>query len=324
MTSKTVKNIFINLLFLTIGLFAFIGIGYDIDLNKTWTTFLSLKPVAIFLVLIATIAAYAFRIYRWQMLLQVHEKKISNIAVTSSLMYGYFVNLGIPRLGEITRAASITKQSTTPFSFSLGSIILERLIDILSLLILLIFYFIFYFDILVIFYHEKFAPNLINLPQVPLWLWTAGTAGVMMFCYVAIKKLPILMKKKLQSFFHGISSIIKIKHKWLFVFLTLGIWISYFFTSYFCFYSFDHKYTLSITAGISVLILGSVARSVPIQAGAAGIYHTAISYILTMSLFDVDEQTAFTIAFIIHAIQTLFQLFVGGACALYVSFVKRD
>ena len=76
---------------------------------------------------------------------------------------------------------------------------------------------------------------------------------------------------------------------------------------------------MTITAGFSALVLGSIARSVPIQGGAMGVYHLAIVAILTLSAFGVDEQTAFTIAVIIHAIQTLFQLFVGGIMGLYVS-----
>ena len=313
------KHFFINLIFLCIGIISFWQIAHHIDIKSTISTLTSLKTSVVFLVIIATICAHVFRVLRWMLLLNSQTQKINFVSTWGALLYGYFMNLGIPRLGEITRAGAIKKQSKIAFPYVLGTIIVERVIDVLTLLFLLLLYLVFYDNLLFQFYDEKVATRLINLPDVPIWLVLFLILVICVAAYFISKKLPVLIKKQLHTLLSGIRSILIMPNKLAFFILTLGIWLSYFFTSYLCFFSFNHPYQLTITAGFSVLVLGSIARSVPIQGGAMGVYHLAIVAILTLSAFGVDEQTAFTIAVIIHAIQTLFQLFVGGIMGLYVS-----
>ena len=320
---KRIAKVSINLLLITVGLFSFWRIGEHIDFNKTWRTITSLKIDIILLIVLATISAYTLRTYRWMLLLNHQRNKTSFTAASVSLMYGYFVNLGIPRLGEIARAGAINKQTKKPFSFVLGTIVVERLIDILSLASLLLIYLLVFSKILTTYYNERITSILIEIPKIPFWVITSSMVFIVFIVYWIVKKLPSVIKPHLKSFKKGFTSIIGISNKFLFFSLTLGIWISYFFTSYLCFFSFDHQYHLSIIAGISVLILGSVVRSIPIQGGSLGVFHTAVISILTLSIFGIDEQTAFTISFVIHAIQTLFQLITGSLAAVYLSVIKR-
>lgn len=314
------KHFFINLIFLGIGVFSFWRMAQHIDIKSTLATLTSLKIEIVLLVLVATICAHLFRVMRWMLLLNSHKKQINFVSTWGALLYGYFINLGIPRLGEFTRAGAIKKQSKIAFPFVLGTIIVERVIDILTLLFLLVGYFLFYNKLLIQFYDEKVANNLIDLPELPIWLLIVLFVGCGIGGYFIFKKLPSILKTQLRTLLSGIRSLLIMPHKLQFFTLTIGIWISYFFTSYLCFFTFDHSYNLTVTTGISVLVLGSIARSIPIQGGAMGVYHLAVVAVLTLSAFGVDQQTAFTIAVIIHAIQTLFQLFVGGLMGLYVSF----
>ena len=320
--NKNPKKILINLIFLIIGGFSLFGIRKHIDVTKTLETLTTLKIDIVILVVLATLSAYVLRVFRWMLLLNRHNKNIDFISTFSSLMYGYFVNLGIPRSGELTRAVAINKQTKSPFPFVLGTIIMERFVDLLSLGSLLIVYALFYSDILRLFFEEKVKSHLMNLPSLSFSLILISLLLFGIILFLALKKLPSFIRLQISSFVYGFRSIIDIPNKILFFILTIGIWVSYFFTSYICFFSVEHSYELSFTAGFSVLILGSIARSIPVQAGAVGVFHTAIISVLTLSFFGVDEQTAFTIALIIHAIQTLFQVIIGGGSAVYVGLSK--
>jgi uncharacterized protein (TIRG00374 family) len=317
---STIKHLLVNLIFLVIGGFSIWRMAQLIDFTQIVETLTSLKTKIVLLVLVATVSAYLFRIARWMLLLNSKTKQVDFLTTSSALLFGYFINLGVPRLGEFTRAGAIKKQTKLSFPYVLGTIIVERFVDVLSLLFLLFFYLITYNDILFQFYTEKVLFNLIKLPTIPLWLLVTVLLGGGFTTYFIFKKLPQIIKAQFKSLLSGFRSVLVMPNKFLFFGLTIGRWLSYFFTSYICFFTFNHSYELSITAGLSVLILGSVARSIPIQGGAMGVYHLAVVAVLTLSVFGVDEQTAFTIAFIIHAIQTLFQLVIGAIMALYVSF----
>jgi uncharacterized protein (TIRG00374 family) len=320
--SEKFKKFTVSLFFFGIGIISLWGISTHIDVNKTLVELCSLKASSVILVVLVTSFAYFLRAFRWMLLLNTEGSRVGFVSTFSSLMYGYFVNLGIPRLGEITRAGAVNKQEKKSFSFVIGTIISERFIDILSLISLLIFYSLCYSDILKIFYKEKISPYLIELPSFPIWIMMIVIGAFLVGVYLFFKKLPTIIQSQMSSLVDGLKSVLMIPNKMLFIVLTMAIWLSYFFTSYICFFSFNHPYDLSVTAGVSVLILGSVARSLPVQGGGVGVFHAAVVSILTLSFFGVYEQTDIKIALFIHAIQTLFQLVFGGFSAVYIVFSK--
>lgn len=322
---KRLSKIIINLLIITITIFCLWGISENIDLNKTWATVDSLNIGIVALTVLATISAYTLRTFRWMLLLNHQQKPTTFLIAFSSLMYGYLINLGIPRLGEISRAGAISKQNKKSFPFTLGTILIERLIDVSTLALLLLLYSLMFSNILSAFFEEQIASKLHALPNISHWLWFPSLLIIALMSNWLIKKYSNKIKKQFIAFKNGILTAKEIPNKTLFGLLTLGIWLSYFLTSYLCFFSFNHQYNLGFTAGISVLILGSVARSIPIQGGSIGVFHTTITAVLTLSIFGVDKQTAFTISFVIHAIQTVFQILAGlvSFAFLTISSAKR-
>ena len=88
------------------------------------------------------------------------------------------------------------------------------------------------------------------------------------------------------------------------------------------FLAFPDEDKIGVFAGVSLLVLGSFVRSIPLQGGAVGVYHLAVVYILTLPQFSVKEELALAIGIVIHGVQTLFQILIGLLSVVYFRFSR--
>ena len=118
----------------------------------------------------------------------------------------------------------------------------------------------------------------------------------------------------------GLKSLLESDAKQAFIVYTIIIWLGYFYTSYGVFFAIPHDYDLGFFAGFSLVVLGSIVRSIPLQGGAMGVYHVAVVYILGIPFFNVDATTALTLGVLIHGIQVVIQLVLGGSLMIWYYF----
>lgn len=273
-----------------------------------------------YLLLMALVAyiSHFLRAVRWKMLLAPSENNIKLSNSFYSLMIGYLVNLAIPRGGEVSRCYNLYKLESTPVEISFGTVVVERIVDVLCLLAIIGLAFIVEWDKLILFL-EKLGVGSGGGQgfHVPTWaiLVLAGLITATGVFYFFRKNEKLI--KILKGFKEGLLSVFQLKNKWLFVFYSVVIWSLYFLMSYFVVMAFETTSHLGISAVLSVFALGSIAMAAPVP-GGAGSYHTIVPAGLYM-LYAIPLSDATAFVFIFHAWQTL-TMIVGGVISLIISY----
>ena len=272
-----------------------------------------------YLLLMAVVAyiSHVLRAERWRMLLIPTGNKVKLSNSFFSLMIGYLVNLAIPRGGEISRCYNLLKLEKTPVEVSFGTVVVERIIDVLSLLLVIAIAFVVEWDKLMSFLNSLRAGSGASTLQIPWWVY-AGLFGVVgasaiLFLY---RRHPKLLKI-IEGFRKGLLSVFQMESKWLFIFYSLLIWFLYFLMSFCVIMAFETTKELGFGAVLTLFALGAIAMAAPLP-GGAGSYHTIVPLGLVM-LYQLPQADAIAFVFIFHAWQTL-TMIVGGVVSLIISY----
>jgi uncharacterized protein (TIRG00374 family) len=281
--------------------------------------------------MLVTLLVYLLRAIRWQMLIKSMEQDTKLIDCFAALSIGYFVNFAVPRLGEVTRCLSLQKQNKTPFINLLGTVIIERVVDILSLFAVILITLLLQYKQIVAFTKDNLLAPIYNnivlkiingnikIIVATLLVGFITTLFIYYFRKKILTKTPALLLRIYQGFLEGLNSIKKLKQKKTFALLTIIIWIGYLLMTYFWFFVFPETKILSIGASLTILSIGSIGRSIPIQGGGMGAYHFLVAQVAI--IYGLSESFGKTLATLIHAGQTLFT-FVFGIIGLLVFFVR--
>ncbi|MBS1486639.1 MAG: flippase-like domain-containing protein [Bacteroidetes bacterium] len=280
-----------------------------------WQAWLKSDKMYLWLMALAGIASHILRAMRWKMLLKPtgHDIKTSNSFW--ALMTGYLVNLAVPRGGEISRCYTLYQLEKTPVETSFGTVVTERIADVLCLLILIAFSF--YLE------WEKLKKFLDALPfssgsvSVPWWVWAAALAGIVFLIGIYLLRKNEKFVKIIRGFKGGLLSVFHLEHKWLFIFYSFGIWALYFLMSYLVLMAFPETNLLGFRAVVTLFAVGSIAMATPLP-GGAGSYHVLVPLALT-SLYQVAKPDAVAFVFVFHAWQTLLMIVLG-----VISFVVSN
>ncbi|MCE7956251.1 MAG: UPF0104 family protein [Bacteroidetes bacterium CHB6] len=304
-------------------LFLALGVG------MLWLTFRNqdfssleekIKTIKINWLIAATIAAiisHLSRAARWAMLIEPlgYKPKLSN--TFWALCVGYLANLAVPRIGEITRCGVLTKAEKVPFNELIGTVIVERIIDVIMLFILLVAVAAMQYHLIGEFLHQNIVQPLAGKFQNPVVLLVLAAGLVMMIVAVYFlffrkreKSNPLLEKitTLLKGVVDGIKSISKLKNIPLFIFHTVFIWAMYFLATWFCFFTLDATSHLSAVAGLFILVAGGLGMSAPVQ-GGIGAFHYIVSR--GLMLYGISETDGIIYATISHGYQTLLLIVLG-------------
>jgi len=270
------------------------------------------------------ISAQLFRGWRWQQSLEpVGERPRKSVSI-HSIFLSYAASLVIPRVGEFTRCGVLKRYDGISFSKALGTVVTERTID--SLLVMIITAIVLLLEISTFgtFFH-KTGTNLESILARFSW---AGYM-VVFICVIAIlillhfllRKLSIYNKVRatLKGIWQGIISLKDVRNVPLFTAFTLGIWVSYFLHYYLTFFCFDFTADLGLGCALVTFIVGSIAVIVPTPNGA-GPWHFAVKTMLI--LYGVQDEKALYFVLIVHTVQTLLVALLGIYAWLALAFTK--
>lgn len=288
-----------------------------------------------YLVLLVSILVYVFRVLRWQMLISSIGYKARLTSLFAALSLGYFVNFAVPRLGEITRCLSVKKQDNIPFMQLLGTVIIERVVDIICLIFVLLLTIILQFNQIIDFFEENiFKPiyegiivKIMAGNTLALVLALTITLGSsFLFFYfrkIILTKTPNIIVQFIRGLKEGLESISKLKQKNIFILYTFLIWVCYYLMTYFWFFVFPETSVLTLGACLTILSVGTIGRSVPIQGGGMGAYHFLVGQVVL--LYGVTGIVGKTLATLIHAGQTFFTFAMGlvGLIIFFNGYWKR-
>lgn len=272
------------------------------------------------LLLMAVVAyiSHVLRAERWRMLLipTGNQVKLSNSFF--SLMVGYLVNLAIPRGGEVSRCYNLYRLENTPVEVSFGTVVLERLVDVLCLALVIVAAFFAEWKRLVDFLNSLGVGTGDGGFQIPGWVFF-GLGGVLVIAGLlyAFRKNEKLLKI-IRGFREGLMSVIHLKHKWLFATYSVLIWFLYFLMSYCVVKAFDTTAGLGFSAVLTLFALGAIAMAAPLP-GGTGSYHTIVPLGLVM-IYKLPQDEAIAFVFIFHAWQTL-TMIAGGVVSLLITYL---
>lgn len=266
------------------------------------------------------VLSHMLRGWRWKQTLEPMGEHVKTSNCVNAIFISYASNMIIPRLGEVSRCGVLTKYDRVSFTKSLGTVVTERLID--SLCVLLIIGATLLINVNV--FDAFFAKTGSNFHSLADWLaspvpYIIGASGLafLVLVYFLIRHLSFFVsfQNAMRNVWEGILSLRRVSNLALFVFYTIAIWACYFFHFYLTFYCFDFSAHLGWMAGLVMFVGGSIAVLVPTPNGA-GPWHFAV--ISMMSLYGVSWEDAGIFALIVHGIQTLLIILLGiyGLAAL--------
>jgi glycosyltransferase 2 family protein len=277
------------------------------------------------------ICSHVLRAARWILFFEPMGFKPNLKTTFYAVMVGYFANMAFPRLGEVTRCGIMSKYEKVPFQKALGTVVTERAIDML--IFFLLFLLMFFTQLGTI--REYLDQNI--YPKMVAKFGALHYSRMFFFFLVGMFALIIglwfLLKKKLMAsktyhkirnlvigFWEGLKSLSQVKKPGLFVFYSLAIWVLYFFMLYVIFFCFAETAGLSLGAGLSALVLGSVG--IMITPGGIGLYPAIVQE--TLLLYGIAKPTGLALGWIAWTAQTLMILIIGGASLLLLSLNRSE
>ena len=327
---KQLLSIFQYLLFLSFGLGLLYLVFRKIDLNQLVAELKSLNYFWLAAVFVVGIFSHIFRAVRWNLLIGSMGYKTNTIRTFYAVMIGYLANLAIPRIGEVTRCGILSKTENIPVNTLIGSVISERIFDMLILILITIMVILFQLDLLGGFVHKYLVGPMhsgLMQNQVKLAIILASILLLLLISVFAFKKFKSRIAKiaLYQKFAHlvsgfltGILSIKKLKKKGWFLLHTIIIWSMYFLMTYLCFFSLPATSHLGVAQGLTVLSIGSFGIVAPVP-GGIGAYHFIVKAIL-FELYGIVATSAASFATVSHFIQTLL-IIIGGAVSYFLILV---
>lgn len=267
--------------------------------------------------LLVSIFSHWLRAYRAVLMYDAMNYKIKTSNSFYAVLIGYMMNYFIPRAGEVARCASLNKSDNLPVEKSLGSVVTERIFDVIIMLFLLGLVFLIQFNLIWDFIKSRELPH--------LWVLLV-IAVIIFFTFYSfrnkIKKSPIYLKVKsfIIGFVDGLLSIRKVKNPLLFIFLSFSIWACYLLMMYFCFFALPATKHLNFSACLTVFAFGTIGVALPAPGAGAGTYHTFISQ--SLLLFGVASADGIAYATMVHGAQ-LILLIVLGLISSLILFLKK-
>lgn len=277
------------------------------------------------------VLSHLSRAARWKMLMEPldHRPRLSNTFF--AVCIGYLANYAFPRLGEVSRCGVLTRYEKIPFTESFGTVIAERIIDMITMLL------IFFFTLALSFNEiygqvEKFILTpLANIfdklarHSVLLFIVIAVMVAMAAALYLLRKKIQALLSDKvkaiLRGFLEGFRSVRKVRRPWLFVFHSLFIWGMYYAMVHIVFYSFGETAHLGVKAALAVLMFGSIG--VILTPGGIGFYPWIVGVIL-LEIFFIPEELGNAFGWVVWTSQFVLILLLGLLSFVLLSVLNKE
>ena len=275
------------------------------------------------------VLSHISRAYRWLILLNHmgYQPRLSNSFF--SVMIGYIANLAFPRLGEVSRCAVMGKYEKIPFEKLFGTVLAERIIDMIMLFLITLFTILFQLTLLGNFLNEeviiplqaKFAGDNsgISLKTIVI-LSLTGLIIITFFLFKSkMKNIYTKVREMMLGFAEGLRTVFAIKRKGAFIFHTLLIWALYFLMLYVCFFSLEETKNVSLWGVLSAFVFGSFGI-IAVQ-GGIGAYPAIVTK--TLMLFGIAKTIGFAFGWIAWTGQFVMILVFGVISLIFLPITNK-
>ncbi len=307
--------------FLSLGIFFIWLFMHNLtgeEKKEIYTSFLSANYLWILVSIALGVLSHYSRAIRWKLMLRPmgYDPSIKNTFM--AVMIGYFANLALPRLGEVTRCGILARYEKIPLQKSFGTVVTERAIDLITLGLAFIVTFAIHFDKLAVFKESQLYQNLsekYSQMENPgtLYFWVAGI-GVLLFLVmyrlrhkISNNKLYQKVREIILGFAEGLKSLVRIKNPFLFIFHSLFIWFMYLMMTWVIFFCLPDTASLGLDVGLAVLVIGSIG--IILVQGGIGIYPWLVAE--TLAIFMVPDLKGYATGWLSWTGQTLMVVTFG-------------
>ena len=313
---KIFNNIIKSILPVLLGALILYWIYAEFDFSSVGAALGEMDMFFFVLSLFFGVFSHVLRGWRWRLTLAPLGFSPRSDNCVYSIFIAYAANLVLPRVGEVSRCVVIDRYDGVPFAQSFGTVVSERLVDTLMVVLITI--------VAVLLQWPVFRDFVIGAGGGSFaagsaeWVDSIGGFSVLFLSLAAVCVLLFVLLRKMsfwariKSFYNhfveGLLSLGKVRNMWLFIVETVGIWFCYFMQFYLCFFCFQFSEGLSLLAGLLLFVAGSIAVVVPTPNGA-GPWHFAV--ISIMVIYGLSAADASLFALIVHSTQTLLVALLG-------------
>ncbi|WP_421806078.1 lysylphosphatidylglycerol synthase transmembrane domain-containing protein [Flagellimonas sp.] len=276
------------------------------------------SPFWVGISVIIGILSHISRAVRWKYLLEPMGYRPKTINTIFIVLISYFANLGIPRSGEILRATALTTYEKVPFEKGFGTIVTERVIDLLMLLIIILVTLVLQTDFILGFLEQR-GVNLIGA----IGILFVGIVGLFLGSYIIRKsKSPLALKLKgfLGGLQDGVLSLFRMKNKWPFILHTLFIWAAYFGMFWVIKYTVEETVPLSMGELLVAFVAGAFAMST--TNGGIGLYPIAVS--AALGIYGISSVSGDAFGWIMWIAQTMMVVLFGTISFIVLPLLNRN
>lgn len=272
------------------------------------------------------------RAWRWCILLAPVSKDIPIASTFKAVLIAYAGNNIFPRAGEFARVIALTRSHPLPIGAVIASVIVERLLDMLTLLVL--------FAIVLIYARDKIAMAFPGLESLGIFalvglliifalliiLSIYGDRGIEKITNIIYRLSPAVSEKVsqiLHAFLQGMAGVKSLKGYVGIFISTVLVNLCYVLSIYLPFYSFNfiEQYGLTLFDALVVMVMASVGVVIPTP-GGTGTYHFFCSRTLNL-FYNIPEAQALAFATVVHAAAFIAFFLFGGPALLRLLWAQK-
>lgn len=318
----------------TLKILAFVALGLllawlslrHIPAETLLQNFKAVNLYWIALALVVAVLSHLIRALRWNMLLQPAGYRVKPLNAFMAVMAAYFINLALPRTGEVARCGLVNRYDRVPLNVGIGTVVAERVVDMLLLLLCFGLTFLVGYGKLRAYMEEKIVNPLLQKFS-PLLLIIVAVVGLSAFMAALIylrrkrKTAPADGKKGIvEGFLEGLRSVLAVRRPATFVLSSLAIWACYYLMLYIGFQAHPATRGLGWDACLSVFVFGTVGMIV--TPGGIGAYPAVVGQ--TLTLYGIDETAGVSFGWIIWGAQTLLFIVAGPLSLIGFPVLNRQ
>lgn len=318
--SSRFKSVLQFLLFFGLGgaLLYFAFINLDLDYDKVINGFKQANYYWIAAALLFSLGSHLVRAIRWNMMLEPLGKKPSAFNAFNAVMIGYLFNFAIPRMGEVSRCGVLNRTDKIPINQSLGTVVVERVFDMIILLLATVTVLFLEFDVLYGFFKDTFfLPLVSKLAGFGALILVLVLALLVLVFFLLMRFKHVLLRSALAGkvigmllgFVDGFKAVFKLRSPGAFLFQTLFIWVLYYLNTLSFLMAFTETSQIGYAAAMSILVVGTFGFAAPVS-GGIGAYHIFVAK--GLALYGVSSVAGGVFGFVSHGMQMIMILVVGS------------
>ncbi|MBK8367038.1 MAG: flippase-like domain-containing protein [Bacteroidetes bacterium] len=275
--------------------------------------------------------SHYLRAFRWNYLLKPLGYSVKPANALGAVLVGYFANYGLPRMGELTRCTLVAKYDDVPFEVALGTVITERIVDMLLLVAIFVLTLFAQFSQLktlaVEYIVDPLMGKLSGISAQPVKFIILISLAIIAFIGFMLirKRLAKALTGKfgniIKGFGNGLSSVKDIDKKFQFIALSIAIWASYFYSLYACFFAFAGTSDLGHSECLVLLLFGTFG--VVFSPGGLGAYPAIITALLTAT-YHVEIISAVAFPWMAWTSQFILVVVLGIISLILLPIINKN